>query len=98
MRVLFTHNDGRESAAEVVEISTVQKRRTVLIHSPAFVYSPCDRGVIGLSAYEVSRQLRPAPRACRVCGCTAITACASGCWWVEADLCSSCASAAKASE
>jgi hypothetical protein len=31
-------------------------------------------------------------RACRVCGCTDDRACPGGCWWVEADLCSSCAS------
>lgn len=28
---------------------------------------------------------------CRVCGCTEHTPCEDGCWWVEADLCSSCA-------
>ena len=29
--------------------------------------------------------------ACRTCGCTDDRACAGGCSWVEADLCSSCA-------
>jgi hypothetical protein len=29
--------------------------------------------------------------ACRVCGCTDNDACEEGCYWVEADLCSSCA-------
>lgn len=29
-------------------------------------------------------------RACRVCGCTQFNACPSGCWWIEADLCSEC--------
>lgn len=36
-------------------------------------------------------------RACRVCGCTEISACvteAGPCWWVEGDLCSACAPAA----
>jgi hypothetical protein len=28
---------------------------------------------------------------CRVCGCTNAQACAGGCFWVEEDLCSSCA-------
>lgn len=28
---------------------------------------------------------------CRECGCTDYNACDDGCWWVEADLCSSCA-------
>lgn len=31
-------------------------------------------------------------RACRSCGCTDDLACEGGCWWVEADLCSSCLS------
>lgn len=39
-----------------------------------------------------------APQLCRVCGCSEFDACADrsgyGCWWVERDLCSSCASAA----
>ncbi|QOC24809.1 hypothetical protein IC744_16235 [Microbacterium hominis] len=30
-------------------------------------------------------------RRCRVCQCTDDVACMSGCWWVEEDLCSSCA-------
>lgn len=30
-------------------------------------------------------------RACRECGCTDSRACAGRCWWVEPDLCSSCA-------
>ena len=28
---------------------------------------------------------------CRECGCTDTRACEGGCWWVEPDLCSSCA-------
>lgn len=28
---------------------------------------------------------------CRGCGCTNWAACEGGCWWVEDDLCSSCA-------
>lgn len=31
-----------------------------------------------------------AVRTCRVCGCTDISACESGCWWVADDLCSNC--------
>lgn len=30
-------------------------------------------------------------RACRGCGCTGDRACPGGCYWVEPDLCSSCA-------
>jgi hypothetical protein len=29
-------------------------------------------------------------RSCRKCGCTDSRACPSGCYWVEADLCSAC--------
>jgi hypothetical protein len=29
-------------------------------------------------------------RACRVCGCSEVSACAGGCSWVAADLCSRC--------
>lgn len=44
--------------------------------------------------------MTPTARSCRVCGCTDETACLVldavedrlGCWWVEADLCSACAS------
>lgn len=28
---------------------------------------------------------------CRACGCTALDACDTGCYWVEEDLCSNCA-------
>jgi hypothetical protein len=28
---------------------------------------------------------------CRSCGCSNLSACPGGCWWVEDDLCSSCA-------
>lgn len=35
-------------------------------------------------------------RRCRVCGCTELHACTSGCWWVASDLCSSCAPAGAA--
>jgi hypothetical protein len=31
------------------------------------------------------------PRTCRVCGCTDEAACWPACWWVDEDLCSSCA-------
>jgi hypothetical protein len=33
--------------------------------------------------------------ACRLCGCTQEMACEGGCWWVEADLCSECATPAQ---
>lgn len=30
-------------------------------------------------------------RTCRECGCSNFAACPGGCWWVDDDLCSSCA-------
>lgn len=33
--------------------------------------------------------------ACRECGCTDDCACPGGCWWVEPDLCSTCATPAR---
>lgn len=30
-------------------------------------------------------------QACRSCGCTNFSACAPACWWVDDDLCSTCA-------
>lgn len=41
----------------------------------------------------------PVPRSCRQCGCTDTHACVDDrgpCWWVEADLCSHCATPAGA--
>lgn len=35
--------------------------------------------------------LPPGPGVCRVCGCTDQYGCPEGCYWVEPDLCSSCA-------
>ena len=39
---------------------------------------------------DLSKWAAEAPT-CRVCNCTDEVACLSGCWWVEPDLCSSCA-------
>lgn len=33
-------------------------------------------------------------RSCRSCGCTDDNACVPACWWVEEDLCSTCAAGA----
>lgn len=40
---------------------------------------------------------RSGARRCRVCGCDDVHACPEGCWWVEPDLCSNCASVAAGS-
>jgi len=34
-------------------------------------------------------------RMCRVCGCSDVTPCEGGCYWVEEDLCSACAEKSK---
>ena len=47
---------------------------------------PTDMQVVG----ALRRLRRHGPR-CRGCGCTDLEGCPEGCWWVEPDLCSSCA-------
>ncbi len=37
-------------------------------------------------------------RRCRICGCTDDNACEGGCYWVEEDLCSACAEAARTAD
>lgn len=47
----------------------------------------------GLDVSEVVRVLAPEVlelQVCRTCGCTDITTCEDGCWWVEEAVCSSC--------
>lgn len=41
---------------------------------------------------EIGRCAKGEVRTCRECGCTDGRACEGGCWWVEQDLCSKCAS------
>lgn len=47
--------------------------------------------VFGAPTLIEALRLAAAVRACRVCGCTDDHACPGGCWWVEGDLCSTCA-------
>ena len=54
-----------------------------------------DLGVLGKIADDIVKRLNtnvPPQRTCRVCGCTQGHACPGGCFWVEEDLCSQCAS------
>lgn len=46
--------------------------------------------VIRHPAFPHLLRFEPIERTCRNCGCTDSQACAGGCWWIEADLCSSC--------
>ncbi len=45
----------------------------------------------GLILVMLARRDTPGPQVCRVCGCTWVKACPGGCYWVEDDLCSTCA-------
>lgn len=55
-------------------------------------YSADDRGI--WVCPECGEKIPPpGPGVCRVCGCTDLYGCPEGCWWVEPDLCSSCAGA-----
>jgi hypothetical protein len=40
---------------------------------------------------ELDEALERCPGVCRECGCTSERPCASGCTWIEEDLCSACA-------
>lgn len=53
--------------------------------------APSTRAQICAWLDEVFAQRDEEDPACRVCGCTWDTPCPEGCWWVERDLCSSCA-------
>lgn len=59
------------------------------------VLPPATRAVdasTGRRITEGSTEPRPiAERVCRVCGCTATRACNPPCFWINDDLCSSCA-------
>lgn len=44
-----------------------------------------------IQAVQIAQLLIGRRPRCRVCGCTEGRACAGGCSWVEADLCSGCA-------
>lgn len=69
-----------------------ERRGGILLHDG----SEGGRLGIGLRPGRSRRTLRQAIRAamkgtCRVCGCTQAQACPGGCYWVEPDLCSTCA-------
>ena len=58
-------------------------------HAAAMLLAPVVRRVVlGAKLADVWPKV---VRACRVCGCTDDRACPGGCWWVDTDLCSSCA-------
>lgn len=55
----------------------------------AWIADPIERAAARVWA-TITRRPHAALRACRSCGCTDARACPGGCWWVEADLCSTC--------
>lgn len=60
------------------------------IDAAAMKVSACE---MRLNCLYADARREPEEPACRVCGCTENNACPGGCWWVEADLCSSCVGA-----
>ena len=66
------------TAAEAQDLAS-QADRVLTAHGldPAAVVRVLAPMVLGLSV-------------CRACGCTDITACDEGCYWVAGDLCSAC--------
>lgn len=60
-------------------VVAVSERVSGLVPAPAHYPAGPDLAALGI-------------RACRVCGCTDISACRGGCSWVAEELCSSCAS------
>jgi hypothetical protein len=61
-------------------MSTLEDRRA---------YQQRERALIAAFAPDAAAAIAPEQR-CRGCGCSESIACEAGCWWVEADLCSSC--------
>jgi hypothetical protein len=55
-------------------------------------YQREERAAIAELDPELAEVLADEPT-CRECGCSQSIACPDGCWWAEADLCSSCAEA-----
>ena len=52
-------------------------------------YQQSERKLIAGFAPDAAAAIGAEQR-CRDCGCSESLACEEGCWWVEADLCSSC--------
>lgn len=67
----------RHAAVHLVELAMVREHVGV------------DLGVWNQAVRDLLRALGRVPR-CRRCGCTDKRACAGGCYWVEAALCSKC--------
>jgi hypothetical protein len=81
-------------AVEVVQARLVHDRACRAISSLEDADCECDlhgtaRAVLSGLVVGVLGDLR----VCRVCGCTQDRACSPPCYWVDADLCSSCRSA-----
>ena len=60
-------------------------------------FQVAERELLAAFAPDVAAAIAGEPT-CRECGCSESIACPEGCWWVEADFCSTCAAAAEAQE
>lgn len=72
---------ARRSCLSPRTIQRLLRADTVAIHSADRIATALGRQLEELYA-----------GVCRECGCTDLEACPGGCWWVEPDLCSACAS------
>lgn len=82
----FDGNDPVLRAAEAADHALINELRQVVVDAlPMTAFNAPDGKPL------LPSRLGPF---CRKCGCTQESACVPSCWWVEDDLCSSCASEA----
>lgn len=88
MPAFFSNTDDGDDAGEV-KLAVVAGR---LDGTPQWTTRLCVLGLfIGNESAEGELDDDDAGGRCRVCGCTDQYACIGGCYWIEPDLCSSCA-------
>lgn len=72
-------------------MQTLRDKRAVRYHDGAERYGSRSRAVAAPTK-KGEQWLQLVPRFCRDCGCSEFHPCTEGCCWVDADLCSACAS------
>lgn len=87
----IAHGDKTQLRAAIEPIARHGHARGVLLVPGMPEAKNASRALNALVVFRNRVQQSPAPRACRVCGCTNDRACQGGCYWVERDLCSACA-------
>lgn len=75
--------------AEDGEVCTVDASGSLRDDQVAAIASAIVLAINSFAGFEAAL----VQRRCRVCGCTQLNACPGRCWWVESDLCSTCADA-----